>query len=53
MNQIQIISVQTLILILNKKIKIFYKSYNRKEDNNSVQNNHRRFNRCRFKVFLA
>ena len=45
--------IQTLISILNEKIKFFCENHDRKEDNNFVQNNHRRFNRCRFKVFFV
>ena len=46
-------STQTSISISNKKIKFFCKSHDRRKDNNLVQNNHRRFNRCRFRAFLA
>ena len=53
MNQIRIMSTQTLISISNKKIKFFCESHDRKRDSNFVQNNHRRFNRCQFKVFLV
>ena len=53
MNQIRIMSIQTSISTLNEKIKFFCESHDRKRNNNFVQNNHRRFNQCRFKVFLA
>ena len=53
MNQIRIMSVQTSISILNEKIKFFCENYDRKKNNNLVQNNHRQFNRRRFKAFLA
>ena len=44
---------QILILILNEKIKFFCESHDRRKNNNFVQNNHRRFSRCRFKAFLV
>ena len=53
MNQTQIMSVQTSTSILNKKIKFFCESHDKKRDNNFMQNNHRRFNRRRFKTFLV
>ena len=53
MNQTRIMSIQTSISISNEKIKFFCESYDKKKNNNSVQNNHRRFSRCRFKIFLA
>ena len=53
MNQIQIMSIQASTSILNKKLKFFCESYDRRKNNNFVQNNHRRFSRCRFKTFLA
>ena len=46
-------STQTSTLTSNEKIKFFCESHDRRKDNNSVQNNHRRSNRCRFKVLLA
>ena len=33
-------SIQILILILNKKIKFFCESHDRRKDNNFMQNNH-------------
>ena len=36
-----------------KKLNFFYESYDRKNNNNFMQNNHRQFNRCRFKIFFA
>ena len=53
MNQTRIMSTQTLILISNKKIKFFCESHDRRKNNNFVQNNHRQFNRRRFKTFLV
>ena len=52
-SQIRIMSVQTSISISNKKINFFCESHDRRKDNNFVQNSHRRFNRCRFRTFLA
>ena len=53
MNQIRIMSVQTSTSTLNEKTNFFCESHDRKKDNNSVQNSHRWFNRCRFKAFLV
>ena len=53
MNQIRIMSTQASTSISNKKINFFCESHDRREDNNFVQNSHRRFNRCRFRAFLA
>ena len=53
MNQIRIMSTRASTLISNEKIKFFCENYDRKKGSNFVQNNHRRFNQCRFKVFLA
>ena len=51
--QTRIMSIQASISISNKKINFFCESHDKRKDSNSVQNNHRRFNRCRFKAFLA
>ena len=53
MNQTWIMSIQTSTSILNEKIKFFCESHDKRKDSNFVQNNHPRFNRCRFKIFLA
>ena len=53
MNQTRITLIQTSISISSEKIKFFCESHNRKEDNNFMQNNHRRSNQCRFKTFFV
>ena len=44
--------IQTSISTLNKKIKFSCENHDKKEDNNFVQNNHRRLNQYRFKVLF-
>ena len=44
---------QTSISISNEKTKFFCENHNRRKDSNFVQNNHRRLNRCRFRILFV